>query len=134
MIDMYSFVDTIEQPNEDVLPAEAVKFNGKWIDNEIPGFKTLYVSGRELMECEISDTQIGNTDGTQYQYKRYPTRSITVTYQLSAQSNTAFREAYNKLNGLLDAEQVELMFNDEPDKYFIATKIKRVRTANHMGF
>ena len=45
-----------------------------------------------------------------------------VTYQLSAKTDIAFREAFNRLNGLLDAEQAELLFNDEPDKYFIATK------------
>lgn len=119
---MYTFVDTIEYQDENILPAEAVKFNGKWLDYEVQGFRTIHVSGRELMECEIEDVQIGNVDGMQYQYKRYPARTITVTYQLSAQSNAAFREAYNKLNGLLNAQEAELIFNDELDKYFIATK------------
>ncbi len=122
MAEMYNFVDTVECQNEAVLPAEAVKFNGKWLDHEIQGFRTLHVSGRELAGCEISDVQIGNLDGMQYQYKRYPARSIITTYQLSAESDGAFREAYNKLNRLLNAEEAELIFNDEPDKFFIATK------------
>lgn len=119
---MYGFIDTTEYQEDSILPAEAVRFNGKWLDNEVTGFRTLSVSGRELASCEITDEQIGNTDGTQYQYKRYPARQIMVTYQLSAKTDIAFREAFNRLNGLLDAEQAELLFNDEPDKYFIATK------------
>jgi len=122
VIEMYSFVDTTEYQDEGVLPAEAVKFNGKWLDHEVPGFRTLQVSGREMAMCEIADVKMGNVDGTQYQYKRYPARSITVTYQLSARSDSVFRGAYNKLNGLLNVQEAELMFNDEPDKYFIATK------------
>lgn len=119
---MYEFIDTTQVQNASSLPAEAVKFNGVWLDQKVPGFRTLHVSGRELIECEIADDQMGSMDGTQYQYKRYPSRTITVTYQLIAESDTAFREAYNQLNGLLDAEQAELLFNDETDKYFIATK------------
>lgn len=119
---MYEFIDTTEYQDDTVLPAEAVRFNGKWLDNEVAGFRTLCVSGRELMPCEVTDEQIGNTDGTQYQYKRYPARQITVTYQLTAKNDTLFRDAFNKLNGLLDVEEGELVFNDEPDKYFVATK------------
>ena len=119
---MYEFIDTTQVQSASPLPAEAVKFNGIWLDQKVPGFRTLHVSGRELLECEISDEQMGSVDGTQYQYKRYPFRTITVAYQLIAESDTAFREAYNQLNGLLDAEQAELLFNDETDKYFIATK------------
>lgn len=120
---MYKFVDTIASlGTASNLPAEAVKFNGVWLDEKITGFRTLRVSGRELLECEITDEQMGSLDGTQYQYKRYPPRTITVTYQLAAKSDTAFREAYNQLNALLDAEQAELLFNDETDKFFVATK------------
>lgn len=39
-----------------------------------------------------------------------------------AESNAAFREAYNKLNAILEAEQAEIIFADEPDKYYIGTK------------
>ena len=62
---MYDFIDVMELQNEDALPAEAVKFNGKWLDREVTGFRTLQVSGRELMSCEDEDVQIGSTDGTQ---------------------------------------------------------------------
>ena len=55
---MYDFIDVTESQGEDTLPAEAVKFNGKWLDHEVEGFRTLRVSGRELMDCEIEDVQM----------------------------------------------------------------------------
>ena len=50
---MYKFTDTIEQFTQEDLPAEAVNFDGKWIEEEIPGYRTLAVSGRELLESEV---------------------------------------------------------------------------------
>lgn len=134
---MYGFVDTTGPQPEDKLPAEALKLNGKYIeklDDEKPddeksddeksvvGYRTLYVSGRELLESEIDDYQVGNSDGTRYRGKRYPPRIITVTYQLVAKDAQAFRASYNKLNRILDVENAILSFHDEEDKYFIGTK------------
>ncbi len=119
---MYKFVNTTEQPDSALLPSEALRFNGEWLEDIIPGYRTLYVTGRELLESEIISQQVGLADGSRYQGKRHPSRTITVTYQLVAENATAFRVAYNKLCGVLDAENAELIFNDEPDKYFIGTK------------
>ena len=95
---MYKFVDTTESQEEQTLPSEALNFNGKYFEQEIPGYRTLYVSGREVLSAEITDTETGTANGTRYQRKRYPPRTITVGYQLIAEDNKAFREAYNKLN------------------------------------
>ena len=130
---MYDFINAtqkISNVDSASLPAEALNLNGEYIENSIPGYRTLYVSGRELLECEIDDYENGNVDGTQYRGKRHPPRIITVTYQLDvvsgastdAEANAAFREAYNKLNELLDVPESKLIFADEPDKYFIGTK------------
>lgn len=120
---MYEFVDTDEMQTKKTLPAEAMSYNGVFIENEIPGYRTLYVSGRELMESEIQDETINLIDGSNYLGKRYPARTITVTYQLIASTNLEFRDSFNKLNRLLKDEQVKIIFNDEPDKYFIGTKV-----------
>ena len=119
---MYKFVDTTERQEEQILPSEALNFNGKFLEEEIPGYRTLYVSGREVLSAEIIDTETGMSDGNRYQRKRYPPRTITVGYQLIAKDSEAFRRAYNKLNALLDVEQAKLIFADELDKYFIGTK------------
>ena len=120
----YSFVDTVSgQGGSAGLPSEAMKYNGVYLENEIPGYRTLYVQGRELMGAEVRDKQITGLDGSVYYGKTYPPRTIVVGYQLIADDNAAFRDAYNKMNQILDAEQVQIIFADETDKYFVGTKI-----------
>lgn len=120
---MYSFVDTVEYSRgKGSLPAEAVSMNDKYIENEIEGYRTLHVVGRELLETEIIERQIGNEDGAQFQGKRNTTRVITVTYSLTAKTPEEFRDKFNKLSLILDQEQAKIVFYDEPDKYFIGTK------------
>lgn len=117
----YKFID-VDDNIESFLPAEAMSYDGVFLENEIEGYRTLNVSGRELMTAEIESSTIDGINGSQYQYKTYPSRTITVKYQLIAKSDRAFREAFNKMNHLLSGEQVKVIFNDEPDKYFIGTK------------
>ena len=47
---MYNFVDTTERYPGQNLPSEALMFNGSYLENVIPGYRTLYVffSGREI--------------------------------------------------------------------------------------
>lgn len=121
---MYNFVDTTTgQTGSKALPAEAMKYNGVYLEDEIPGYQTLYVSGRELMESEVQEKEITGIDGSVYYGKTYPPRTITVGYQLIAKDNAAFRAAFNKMNQILSAEQVQIIFADETDKYFIGTKV-----------
>ena len=119
---MYKFVDTTESQSGSNLPSEALEFNGKYIEEMIPGYRTLHVSGREMIGNELTDMEVGITDGSRYQYRRYLPRTITVTYQLMAGTNEKFRAAFNKLNEILSAEEARLIFQDEPDKYFIGTR------------
>ena len=116
---LYEFRDTTEYTEFPFsLPAQAMQFNGKWIEAEIPGYRTLYVSGREIISAEITDTVVGAADGSLYERRRYEPRTILVGYQLIAKSNEEFCEAFNHLNGILNAEQAHISFNDELDKYY----------------
>lgn len=119
---MYKFIDTIERNNEERLPSEAMKFNGVYLEKEIPGYRTLQVSGREILENELTESEVGTADGARLRRKRYPPRVITVKYCLKSEDSVSFRAAYNKLNTILDAENAQLIFNDELDKYFVGTK------------
>lgn len=118
---MYKFVDTNEVSDGALLPSEAMKINGEYIENQIEGYRTLTVSGREALSPDVYSMGTGFRDGTRLQSKRYPERIIVVQYQLIAKSNEEFREAYNKLGRILDVEDAELIFNDEQDKFFIGT-------------
>ena len=130
---LYPFIDTIGETGSTGatgttgstgsadLPAEALSINGTYIENVIPGYRTLTVSGRETMAQEIKEAEVGRHDGAFFQYRRYPTRDIVVKYQILAGSNSAYREAFIKLNELLDFEEGQLIFADEPDKFFTGT-------------
>lgn len=120
---MYAFVDTVNSGIVGTnLPTEAMSYNGVYLENEIDGYRTLSVTGRELMESEVTDQEIDGIDGSYYRYKTTPARTITVKYQLRARGSREFRDAFNKMNKLLSGEQVKVIFNDESDKYFIGTK------------
>lgn len=119
---VYTFVDITEASPTPALPSEAVWFDGICLDLEVSSFRTLGVQGREIAEKEIDTYDTGNDAGEAFRRAYYKTRTITVTYQIKAASSEQFRESYNQLNRCLQAEQARLIFNDEPDKYFIATK------------
>jgi predicted phage tail component-like protein len=121
---LYGFRDTTDTSGAlgSILPSEAMNFNGKFLENEIPGYRTLTVSGRELIGSEFKVKDIEGLDGTIWKEKYLKPRTITVKYQINASSNKEFRDAYNKMNLLLSGEQVNIYFNDETDKYFIGTK------------
>lgn len=118
---MYKFIDTTEVSEENILPSEALMINGDYIENLIEGYRTLQVTGREALTAELHSYESGVRDGSVLQSKRYPARYITVKYQLLAKSPEAFRNAFNRLAGILNVEEAELIFNDEPDKFFIGT-------------
>lgn len=118
---MYNFIDTTEVSESIVLPSEALQINGEYIENLIDGYRTVSVSGREALSPELSYYETGVRDGSTLQSKRYPARIIIVCYQLVAESSEAFRESYNKLGGILNVEDAKLIFNDEPDKFYIGT-------------
>lgn len=119
---MYRFTDTIEgYAGSNQLPAEALQINGVFIENVIEGYRTLYVSGREMLAPEINSLELSKRHGNIYRSRRYPARTITVGFQLIASSDSEFRSQFNRLNGILYAEEAQLVFNDEPDKCFYGT-------------
>ena len=117
---MYNFID-VNEVSEVLLPSEALQINGEYIENLIEGYRTLHVAGREALSPDLNTFETGVRDGAGVKGKRYPARTIVVTYQLIADTPEAFRSAYNKLGAILDVENAKLIFNDENDKYLIGT-------------
>ena len=118
---MYEFRDINEALEGDILPSEALQINGDFIETLIPGYRTLSVTGREALSSELTTIETGSRDGSTLKNKRYPARIIIVRYQLKTKSSEAFREAFNQLAAILNVEEAELIFNDEPDKFFTGT-------------
>ena len=119
---LYKFTDTIERALRAELPSEALNFNGVFLENEIDGYRTLNVTGRESIESEIYAIETKARHGARYRSRRHLPRIITVSYMLSAKTATELMEKFNKLNYILDAEEATLIFDDEPDKFFIGTR------------
>lgn len=118
---MYSFCDTNQIPAQAGRPSEALCFNGVWIDDDIPSFRTLYVSGRESFTAEITEQEYESMDGTRFLRRVIRPRTILIGYLLVASSAPTFMMAYNRLNWLLSKKQARVIFADEPDKYYIGT-------------
>lgn len=119
---IYQFRDTTQTVEDTGLPAEAVSINGVYIENKIAGYRTLQVSGREILSAEITTKEMSGRNGSMFRGKRLPDRVIEVMYLLQASSAEDFREKYNELNRILNQEQAKIVFYDESDKYFVATK------------
>ncbi|WP_304756945.1 distal tail protein Dit [Faecalibaculum rodentium] len=99
----------------------SIKFNGKWLEAQVPGFQVISVSGRELMSYDVNDKKIPGIDGTTYLDSEIGARDIEVKYRLCAPMLEARQIRMNKLNSLLKAREAQLIFADELDKYFIAS-------------
>lgn len=119
---MYSFRDTVRsQSASQNRGAESFKINGTYLEDSVPGYRTLSVSGRELLDSEINLLSIQGVSGEEFLGKRRPTRNIVVKYSINAETSEAFRDSFNKLSQILDADEAQLIFDDEPDKYFVGT-------------
>lgn len=119
---MYEFIDTTSHEVEGSAKAsEAFTIDGSYLEDLVPGYRTLYVSGRETLSPEIETFDGTTSDGTKIKNKRYPGRVITVGYQLIAETVSDFRTSYNKLMQAINKDEIELVFDDERTVYYIGT-------------
>lgn len=112
---LYDFHDldlaTGEQPHE---PAEAMYIDGKTIEDRLPGYRTLTVTGRELLGYNLDTTDVTGRDGTMVNGATLPVRVITVKYQLTAKDDQDFRAKYDQLQAILSPVGLEFYFHDDP--------------------
>lgn len=129
---MYNFRDTIPGIGVDSTPL-AMSFNGIYLEDEIEGYRTLNVGGRELMPNLIETRGGSGRDGVVAVAKTLPERILTVQYMLRADTSEEFRERYNLLNFLLrpvhneelswryksiEYQENQIEFTDEPGIYY----------------
>ncbi|QHC81211.1 distal tail protein Dit [Lacticaseibacillus paracasei] len=119
---MYDFRETTPFTGKDKkqYPAEAMKIDGEYIEDLIPGYQTLQVGGRELLKQDAKSNPIGISDGEMLEYIRNPSREITVGYQLIAADEKSFRTAFYKLSGILHGDTHQVSFNDDLSVYWNA--------------
>lgn len=115
---MYDFRD-LRQIQDDYLslPSTAMSFNGSFIEDEISGYRTLNVSGRESLNYDIETSgTVSGRDGVLPISKTLSERALTVQYQLIAETNEEFQAAFDRLKWLLHSDnEVPIGFIDEPD-------------------
>lgn len=117
---MYKFADTSPAISGDPdLSAEAITINGIAIERDIEGFRTLTVSGRELIPKLLTTKVIGDSDGDIKTSARLPNRTITVKYQITSKSPDEYRKKFYRLNSLLNQGESRLEFNDAKDVHFM---------------
>lgn len=104
-----------------IIPAEAMAINGQYIENLVDGYRTLYTKGREMLSPEIALGEVGIKNGSYIKHKRFPTRVITVGYQLIADTPSKLMESFAKLNDVLNVEDAQIIFADETDKFLTGT-------------
>ena len=119
---MYRFIDVNEIQDEFFTSPDSFTINGVLPEAKILGYHTLNVSGREMLTSEVGEKDISHADGTIYLYNRDLPRELVVTYQLMAPTPEEFMRRFNALNAMISGEQMQIIFNDETDKYFTATK------------
>jgi predicted phage tail component-like protein len=119
---LYDFRETtpFTGADDNQLPAEAMLIDGQYIENLVPGYRTLQVGGRELLKQSATSNVIGISDGETLEYVRNPSREITVGYQLIADDDDAFRTAFYKLSGILHGDTHQVSFNDDLSVYWNA--------------
>ena len=96
--------------------------NGSYLESIVPGFKTLYVKGREPLDLDLRSASINSRDGDIYQGRRVKGRTLEILFSLAAATPAAYSAAYNKLKGeLYKVKESQLIFDDEPGYYFVGT-------------
>lgn len=105
---------------------KSMMFNGVYFEDEIEGYTTTGVSGRERAEVETTSLSVGNRDGAIFRNNRYKSRTLTINFVLEGDEldfnadETELINRMDKLNALLDVEdEVQIIFRDEPDKFYM---------------
>ncbi len=89
-------------------------FNGKNLDELVPGYMTLNIEGRGLLGRRINNIEITGRDGTLSQSSTLPARTIIVHFYLDCENAKQREESTRMLHELLHSrENKKIEFTDE---------------------
>lgn len=119
---------------------KSMMFNGVYFEDEIEGYTTIGVSGRERAEVETTSLSVGNRDGAIFRNNKYKSRTLTISFVLEGAEldfnadETELIDRMNKLNALLDVEdEVQIIFRDEPDKFYMGVPTGSASISRGLG-
>lgn len=103
------------------LPDSAMKIGDMYLEEEIIGYRTNSVKGRETMDVDITEISVGKSDGSTYRYKKEQTRSLAISFILIADATSEYQDLARKFKQVLSKEEQHFIFRDEPEVYYIGT-------------
>lgn len=103
---------------------QRMRINGTYLEDTVPGYHTLEVTGRDSIEMDIDSVSFARVDGERYQGKRATARTLTVRFVIEGYGPADFASKLAKLKTALKVTEAQLIFDDEPDKYWIGTPSK----------
>lgn len=110
MIPFRSLDEQISYPG---LPSCALTFAGALLEDTVPGYTTLNVTGRETISDELSTTgTVPGRDGTQVIARALPPRVLGIEYRITAPDAEALQDAFRQLRAALDAPG-KITFDDD---------------------
>lgn len=101
---------------------DAFKLNGSYLEDVISGYMTAKAAGRESLEKQVT-TYDNGTDGSVIQRSHFPARTIEITFVVHGSSLADLRTKMHSLQTRLNVENAEIIFNDDPNSYYIATPV-----------
>ena len=105
------------------LTNNALKIDGTFLEDSIPGYTTLDSVGREALPREYSALSIATSDGEFIRSRRYLPRDITIQYLIRGKDTSDVREKIIRLNNLLSTYDAAFSFNDEAGRFFIGEAV-----------
>lgn len=106
------------------LAYNAFKVNGVFWEDVIQGYHTLNTKGRETLEKSLILKETDRADGSKLTGSKYQQREIEVEYLITS-DDYSFDEKFEALMGLCNGENAQIIFNGEPDKYYIGTIVAK---------
>ena len=111
---MYEFRDTIDHSDLTVkLPSEAMNFGGVFLENEVEGYKTLTVTGREPLIRNVQSVKIGRSDGETFKSSSLGSREIKIKFAIFTATPEAYQLKLTELKSLIYVGETEIWFNDD---------------------
>lgn len=116
---MYHFRDTKKNSiYNSWIPTSAMIYDGRIFEQEIEGYQTLYVEGREMLSVELESEKM--TVGEYVLTQRLPARTLTVYYKLEDRNPETFQNKFNQLMKLLyRTNDVKISFNDQKELSYL---------------
>lgn len=112
---MYEYKELNNRESSAWLPSVAMLFNNILFEDEIQGYQTLNVEGRETLGYDLETSgNISGRHGAVTFGKTLPPRLLRVQYRLEASDNEEFQRLFRKLNWLLETTgEVPVRFRDD---------------------